>query len=401
MELTPIHAFGIYGPIRDNVVVYKYDREKEGVIFPVGGHLAAFTPEENEMNFFERKQSNNDAITALALSPSQKVVAAAFHGSLGDGAQVNIFKTGSRQRITTLLHRSKINSMCFSTDSKLLIGSSEDLITIWSWEKEKLDYSESITGTITRLSCPLRSTTSFGLLICSTGTCHARVWVASSRHRLNNFMIMQNQAKEQKFIFQDHTWLKNNDNEGVLRLALVMEPRKKTTGPESVCFSDISIAIYQVNHNLTSTRPCLDLEETIPISLNENIKIFSIAPFNTTPGFYLGGSKGTLLAYEHEQDRNGEVTFTQSHQFRKPETNEGFTSIQGFSANEDTFLIVSDAMKVYTYCLSNSGDRETEEDNEFIPFIPNYHHGGIVDIDCSVEKSLLGCCGGRENVISI
>jgi WD40 repeat protein len=398
MQVTPTHAFGIHGPIRDNIVIYKHDRDKEGVIFPVGSQLVAFDPEENKMNFFERKQNDNDAITALALSSTKnQVVAAAFYGSSNDGAQIRICKTNNRQNISTLLHRSKINSMCFSGDSKLLICASEESITIWSWEKEKLDYSESITGSITRLSCPLQSITSFDLLISSTGTCHARIWVASSRHRLNNFMIMQNKAKEQKFIFQDHTWLKSNDNEDNLRLAVVMEPRRKTTGSDSASLSDISIAIYQVNENPTSTRPSLDLEETICI--DEKIKIFSIAPFQSSPGFYLGGSKGTLLAFEREQDRNGEVTFTKSHHLRQ-DMDENFISVQAFNTNNDNLLVLSDAMKLYTCCIGNS-ENPKDDENVFIPFISNDHCGGIVDIDCSLEKSLLVSCGGIENKILI
>ena len=399
MDLVPTHAFGIHGPIRDNILVYKHDRDTKRFIFPVGSQLVSFDPKDNQMEFFDMKKNHHGPMTAMALSPSQKVVATASCGNnLSDGAQIHIFKTLNRRRITTLPHRSKINSICFSGDSRYLICASEDSINIWSWEKEKLDYSESITGCITRLACPTQhmNITSSELLFSSTGTSHARIWMASSRHRLNNIMIMPNQAKEQKFIFQDHVWLRNSDSEDPLRVAVVMEPRRRSVGCETANLSDISVVIYQVNDNTTSS--FLDMEATIPLSLDRNVQIFSIAPFRST-GFLLGGSKGTILVFDYEQGRNGEATFVKSHHLKK-ETDESFTLVQGLLGNTESILAVSDAMKVYTCCVSNSLS-ENVCDEIFSSLISNTHHGGVVDIDCITEKPLMVCCGGMNNIISV
>lgn len=399
MDLVPTHAFGVHGPIRDNILVYKHDRGANRFIFPVGNQLVTFDPKDNQMEFFDRKKYHHGHMAAMALSPSQKIVATAFCGNnVGDGAQIHIYKTLNRKKITTLSHRSKINSICFSGDSRYLICASEDSINIWSWEKEKLDYSESITGSITRLACPPQpmNITSSELLFSSTGTSHARVWIASSRHRLNNVMIMPNQAKEQKFIFQDHVWLKNIDNEDVLRFAAVMEPRKRNAGCDTINLSDISVVIYQVNGNTTSS--FLDMEATIPITLDRNVQIFSIAPFRST-GFLLGGSKGTILAFDLEQERNGDATFVKSHHLRK-DTDESFTSVQSLVGNEESIVAVSDAMNIYICCISNSSD-QTYCNDAFRSLIPNTHHGGVVDIDCITEKPLFVCCGGMKNIISV
>ena len=400
-DIHQIHAFGIHGPIRDNIVVYKYDRNRHGMIFPVGSLLASFDPETNKMDFFDRKQNHcNDTITALAISPNNKVVANAVHGSIGDGAQIHVFQTATRQRVTTMTHRSKVNALCFSCDSKWLICASDDLIAIWSWEKEKLDYSGSITGNISRISRPPQQIDMYDLMFTTTGVGHARIWVASSRHRLNNASVMQTQAKEQKFIFTDHTWLRSSDNEEVLRMVVVMEPRKKSKGPDNTSFSDSSVVIFQLNENVVSTQPSLEIEETIDISLHENVKIFSISQFTCDLSFILGCSKGNLLVYEYEQDRLGGAKFNKTHHMQTMKTTEE-NVLNIHVNNKGNAVVVTDMMNVYT-CWDRDTPTSLMIDNHdfFTQLKLNGHFGGVNSMDCCVERQIFISCG-NDNVLSI
>lgn len=372
------------------------------MIFPVGSVLASFDPETNKMHFFERKQNHcNDCVTALALSPNNKVVANAVHGSIGDGAQIHVFLAVTRRRVTTLTHRSKVNALCFSNDSKWLICASDDLIAIWSWEKEKLDYSGSITGNISCISRPSQQIDTYDLMFTSTGIGHARVWVASSRHRLNNFMIMQNHVKEQKYTFIDHTWLRSSDNQEVLRLVVVMEPRKKSREIDNKTLSDTSIKIYRLNEDMVSTQPSLDVEETMDISLLENVQIFSISPFTSDLSFILGCSSGNMIVYEYEQDRLGGAKFNKTqHMMTDKGSEENIVYIN--VTNKENLIAVSDTMKVYTCSDRDSplNSLNGGDPHRFTSFISHGHFGGVKALDCCIEKPLLVSCG-FDNIISL
>jgi WD40 repeat protein len=395
VEFFPSHAFGIHGPLRDNILTYRsrslgQQQSSESIVFPIGAKLASFYPYDKSIEFFGTDRIALQDITAMTISPNEKVIAVSnFGGTCGEGgAHVYIFALSNKKHISTLLHRSKVVSLCFSVDSKQLIGASDGSIVIWSWEKEKVTLSASINGRITRVSCPPQShhLSASSLLFSSTGPGYARIWMASPRQRLNNTMIMSSQAKEQKFNFQDHTWVRqeSGDQDRLMMLAVIMEPIKQRENQNT------KIMIVNVYNDDQSTRPLMELDQDIDLTaIQEGVKIITISPFATSPGFYIGGTNGCFMIFQRKQETQGEYVFSMSKSLctHKNET------ISCIRESDDKVLLHSNEMRLYTYCAN--------EDSDNLSLIEFGHGGGILDADSSAEKPLIASCGKKDRSIKI
>lgn len=394
LELVIDHAFGIHGPIRDNVLVYatsdSSNRSNNLIIYPVGSRLAAYEPSSRNIEYFNSRAMQD--ITALALSSNQKFVAASNQCYLGDGVEVNVFRTENRRRTNTLLHKKKITSLCFSGDSKQLIAASEGSIVIWAWKNEKVDFSASINSDITRIACPVPLSSAEGLLFSSSGYGHMRLWrtSTSARQRLNNFMVLPSQAKEQQFNFQDHTWIGQGSNKTRL-LAVIMEPFYKGV-VDSSCSGDTTVVIYNVCDLDSSSRPEFQVEDSVQLCS----KIITIAPFAHDLGFYLGGSMGQVFAFERKKERKGEYVYLKTKHFNG-DIDESFISIS--VCERDRLFLFSDSM-----CLYTVDPNELEGDNLtlLVDKSPSGgHKGGIRDMDCCMEKPLITSCGKKDRCIRV
>ena len=394
LDFVPSHAFGIHGPLRDNILTYKarslgQHQPCERVIFPVGAKLASFHPHDKSIDFFGTDRITLQDVTAMAISPNEKVIAVSnYGGTCGEGgAHIYIFALSNKKLVATLLHRSKVVSLCFSVDSKQLIGASDGSIVIWLWEKEKITLSASINGTITRVSCPLHShhVSVSSLLFSSTGPGYARIWMSSPRQRLNNTMIMPSQAKEQKYNFQDHTWLRQDsgDEERLITLAVIMVPMQRRENQKS------KIMILNVYSDDQSNRPLLEVDQDIELAVEEGVQIMTISPFISSPGFYIGGSNGCFMIYQRKQESQGEYMFKAS---KKLSTNKNET-ISCIQESDDKVLLHSNEMRLYTYCAN--------EDSNKLSLVEFGHGGGISDADSSAEKPLIASCGRKDRSIKI
>ena len=384
MELTPSHAFGIQGPIRDNILVYSDSRAIEHVVYPVGCHIVCFDSESYSTRFFEQP-TNYGLVTALAIAPNEKNIAAAYRATIGDGANVVVYRTNGK-RVASLVHRSRVTSLCFSGDQ--LIGSAEDSMNIWSWETEKLSFSTSITtGNITRVSCPPTQGSS-NLLVSSTGKGHCRLWIANARHRLTN-SIIPSPNTEQKYDYRDHTWLTTLGTDQTLFLAIVTEPLSKDGNP---CSEETKVCIYKVTDGTSSSRPRVELDQTIQTELRKGIQITTILAFRSSPGFALGGSKGTVITYDYHHDGGSHQNFVNKKRLSK-ESNGTVVSIQ--NSKEDRLLIYSDENIIHELDIGEfEGERST-----FTDFLTNAGHSrGIDDMDCCMEKPLIVSCGKDKAV---
>ena len=83
LKLAYKHAFGVHGPVRNNVEIITAQDEhgspKDHLLHPVGQHLALLRLEDHEMKFLSLKgvkEKGAREIVSIALAPNRKVVAA-------------------------------------------------------------------------------------------------------------------------------------------------------------------------------------------------------------------------------------------------------------------------------------------------------------------------------------
>ena len=394
-QIVPYHAFGINGPIRDNIVTYRDSKDSDHVIFSAANFVVSLDSETKSTRFFEQPPGTaNGEITALSISRNEKNIAAAYahRATSGDGAQVFIYRTSNRKRVASLVHRSKVTSMCFSGDSKQLIVAAEDSLNIWSWENQKLDFSAAFEGNITRVSCPLGQFSASTLLIASTGQGYCRLWmsIASTRHHLTNSMITP--VLEQKYDYRDHAWLSNVDaNDQTLFLAIVTEPLSKDdNGVFNVpCPQETTVNIFKIVDGISSSRPRVELNQSVQTNLRKGVQIMCIAATRSSPGFALGGSNGTLLLFHQEDDCDGKPTFTNTKRLAN-ENHGAIISIQNRNIHEETLLICSEDKRIYELDVGELQDTNCSC-TDF--YIETGHLGGIDDLDCSIDKPYLVSCG--------
>lgn len=111
-----------------------------------------------------QKSINVREILAFTISPSKKVLAVSEKkvpsqkGTDQSTSQISIYHTQSHLRVRSINNPNKAHytSICFSGDSKYLIGVSgepEQQLSIWRWEKEILYASVDLHTAVTRVCC--------------------------------------------------------------------------------------------------------------------------------------------------------------------------------------------------------------------------------------------------------
>ena len=397
MELDLYHCFGLHGPIRDNVLVYESNDTNnqtfEHLIFPVGNHVVDFLNNDKKMKFFRLENvSSFSKISLMCLSQDTKYLgicneSCSASTTVGDGTQIRIYNVSSHRKVKTLFHRNSITAMCFSDDSKHLIMTSEESLLIWSWEKEKIEYTCPIEGgKINRIRFPPSQTTSI-LTFSTSGPSHLRLWIGSPRQRIHNSLIMPSQSKEQKYNFVDHTWLMN-DKKNYQLLVVVLNPY-----PTKPTFEEKStIMIYKLCNDEHTQKPVMYLEQTFEVEISSRGKVLSIVSFRKSLGFYLGGSDGYLGIFEKKQDRKGECVFqeTETHYIKQKDN----IIIMQPGTDDDKLYLFSDKLNIYSRSMSSIDTYGAEVNGNFIDLLNGgKHYGSIIDCDvCDTGRPLFVTC---------
>ncbi len=397
MELDLHHCFGLHGPIRDNILVYQSNdtnnQNVEHLMFPVGNQVVDFLNNDKTMKFFRLENiSSFSKISLMCLSQDAKYLGICSESysdstTVGDGTQIRIYSVSSHRKVKTLFHRNIITAMCFSDDSKQLIMTSEESLLIWSWEKEKIEYTSPIEGgKITRIRFPPSQTTSI-LTFSTSGPSHLRLWIGSPRQRIHNSLIMQSQSKEQKYNFVDHTWLMN-DKKNYQLLVVILNPY-----PTKATFEERStVMIYKLCNDENTQKPVMFLEQTFDVGIPSGGNVLSIASFKKSLGFYLGGSDGYLGIFEKKEDRKGDCTFqeTETQYIEKKDD----IIIMKPGTDDDKLYLFSDKLNIYVHSMSSMDTYGFEFSGNFFDILNGgKHYGGIIDCDiCDTGRPLFVTC---------
>jgi len=329
-------AFGVNGPIRDNVMFVRtpddFSKEKEVLMYPVGQKVAMYSPEDGKQTFLngDKRNSNARSVLGLAQSPNKKFIAVCEKCGPTDGAQVSVFYISTCNRIRTMIFPSKgdFSSVVFSGDSKMLVTVSEapdSQLVVWAWEKEKISMSTNLTSKVTRISCSAFSTAT-NLQITATGHGYLRLWtVAGGTNLKQQALVSQAQEHEN---FTDHCWLTSSKE----CMAAVTEGSTGSTSRTA------SILLFRT----TEEAPFLELQKKIPVLLRGKTRLECIA--NYGKGFILGGTNGFFSVYEKNDDRKDPYMLIKTFYYQT----ESFYSICA-SANDEQ---VSGVHRLAQHCAA-------------------------------------------------
>ena len=135
--LTPRYAFGVTGPVRDNVGVVTIPDSRsdssslavEYLVHPIGQQIGLYRVEDGSMQFFSGRAKNVREVLAMTVSPNKRSVAVCERVSDAATGQVSVYSASDCKRIRTLTHPLKGDfvSCAFSGDGKLLaaVGASD------------------------------------------------------------------------------------------------------------------------------------------------------------------------------------------------------------------------------------------------------------------------------------
>jgi len=395
MKLSPFYAFGINGCIRDNLVVYSDPNGNEQVVFPVGSNLVAYNKETRSTSFFEAQKHllvKNSPPTSLSIAVNEMYIAVAYTATNGDGGLVVVYNTVTRKRVATMLNRSRVTSMCFSHDTKHLICACEDSLSLWLWENSKLEFSAAITGTITRVGCSLFQFSPSTSLFVTSGRGHNRLWFASNRSRnsLTNTKLSQTEANESKYQYEDNTWLNTGKKEQDMLLAVIAIPLKKDeNGTLSIPYHDDTVInIYRIADGISSSRPRVEHDQTIALDMQKDVCLTTIAALRSSPGFAIGATAGTILLYEYQGVAGNQKKHVKTKQVSNG-SDSPVVSIFNTNMHDDRLLVYChnriDTLNISEFEVTNSSIQ---------PFLVDAgHKGGIVDLDCCLEKPYVVSCG--------
>jgi len=381
------YAFGIYGPIRENILVVN-----DELIFPVGNHVAVYNSvrKDKSLEFFDRDKTCSSYVSALALAPNKKILAACFNETnTGKGAQIHFFNIADRHHLCSLLHKNNIQSIVFSNDSNQVITASEKSLIVWNWEKGNITFFSSISGSITRLSCPFL-TQSGDLLFSATGLSHFRLWTASSSQQLHDFVVPQLQSKEHQYNFPDHCWLRGCNDQDSNILAVIMEPDLRLSDRKKN--DDTAVVIYQLYLSKLTSKPTLELKQTVSIS---TCNVLCLSSLPSAMGFYLGGTEGFFSVFKRNESCHEEYEFLSTKLLQKSKENIIYISS---GCDESEVFLFSESMRVFTYSLNTL--YKSEDNNDEISSVDTFreHPGEILDSDCCVEKPLIVTCNSDHSV---
>ena len=381
LYFNPIQSFGIHGDSRENVLSYQESNGDDKLIFPSSGGCVKYDVRSKTSTFLEPSPDqlvHNSPPTTLAINPINTHLAIATSAADGEGGVVAIHKISGSSKKITLLNRSRIKSMTFSTNR--LICACKDSLSVWLWQANKLEFSAALSTNINRV-CQSSSDDLFA----TVGQGHCRLWIASKHHRLTNTKLTETESIESKNHFQDCAWLKTKgDNDGLLFAVLTMPLKKNKDGALSVIASQTQVQIVKIVDGITSTRPRVEQMQKLDLNIEGDAEFSVIQSFQSSCGFAVGGTLGRIILFEkYENDK-----FVQSRVISQPNVGR-ILSMESCRQDEEKMIVYAKGWIGYLRITELDDQHEKCEQ-----VISNWgHEDGIVDFDCSTEKALIASCG--------
>ena len=254
----PCHAFGVRGPLRDNVDYLSENR----LIFPTGKRVCTYAIEKNEIEFIElhpdvqkvigmsvapnrkrvafcelslaeggtttlatggnnnnnnptegkESKSSSSSTTTSSSSSSTSTSSKSPRGGLnprGYKSQVSVYHAlqGTHLRTLTLPNMKGVfTNCCFTADNKFLVavGSAPDYkLAYWKWSNMKLIGSTSMPSEATRIRVNPNNSSQ----VTTTGVNHCKLWTLEKDLSLKCSSLLV-QKTEKNEVFVDHAWTK-------------------------------------------------------------------------------------------------------------------------------------------------------------------------------------------------
>ncbi|KAG5187053.1 WD40-repeat-containing domain protein, partial [Tribonema minus] len=421
------YAFGVSGPVRDNVgFVLAEDSSLEGedhgaeyLVHPVGQQLAMYRMDDGSMQFFTGRAKNVKEIVALAISPNKRAVAVCERTDDAAAAQVSIYSVATAKRVRTLTHalRGEFTSCAFNTSSKLLAavgGEAEAQLVVWAWEKGKVVRAGGAGGgahhgpRVTRLHFSpdddARLTTS--------GPQHLRIWytMPDGAQKVHSLLPSGREFDA----LADHTWLRSSsgssgggtggggggggDNTAApggsggggggggtaarMVAATDGEGVRDTRGASILVFDAIA------------AHPFLELRQMIQAHLPGSSRLETVVP--CAKGFLAAGggvASGFLSVYEATADRRAPYALV-----RALPTRAGALTALAVSRGGETAVAYARAGRLLALPLA-SVDALDESADHFVSLLPGGTHcGAVVAADVAVHKPLLATVGADRRL---
>ena len=330
----PFHAFGVRGPLRDNVDYLSESR----LIFPVGKRVCTYVIEKKKTEFIELHPDVLQVI-GMTVAPNRKRVAfcelSSAEGGTGansaasaigegksnkEGKEAKESREGREGKEGKISPRGQINpngfksqvsvyhalqgvhlrtlsfpgmkgsftNCCFTADNKFLvaIGSAPDCkLVYWKWSNMKMIGSVSMASEATRIRVNPNNSSQ----LTTTGPNHAKLWTLEKDLSLKCSSLLP-QKKEKSEIFVDHAWTKmgtgSNGQEGGFILVATEKGNVLVLqlNPEGHCEIRQTIHLFAASHHK-----------------HHHQKIETIQ--SSAKGFVVGGTCGYFAVYEQTDDQ--------------------------------------------------------------------------------------------------
>ena len=361
--------------------------------------VAAYDANKKTMDFFKESRRESQEVTSLALSHNEKFLAICDRDEKMPETQVAIFSTISRKQLRKMTGTSKegsILSACFSRDSKLLVTSSKEMITVWLWEKEKINLSMQISDTITRVRCPMMPFINNPIsdhVFSASGLRHLKLWTLAD-NKLSSCMVMPSLFKEKQHKFTDHIWLKDEKHQfAAVADNIIGNSMENINNPmqnRKVC-----IMIFQVSEK--SNRGSFQIEpiHTIDVSCKMSTSVETICGYKN--GFILAGNCGFLSFYQKNLMKGQEKSnFCHISSFACGEK-DNFTSLC-VKEDEDQVIIFNNRKRLLSIPVE---ELKVADDSEIIEKFEEclpVHIGVILDMDVSLQNSILATCAQDRSI---
>ncbi|CAM9422149.1 unnamed protein product, partial [Choristocarpus tenellus] len=396
--ILPRHAFGVEGPIQDNVAFVAIpDPDTEGgglmleyLVHPVGQQIALYRVDDGSMKFLQGRQKNVREILALSVSPNKRVIAVCEKGRQpGEdpgSAQVSVYHVASFKRIRTMLFpgRADFLTCCFSGDNKWLLtigGEPECVLVMWNWEKEKVMSTAQVHGMATRAVFNPHKHSCFT----TSGPMHLRLWSTSSESVFKPHSLLPQSQEQDNFV--DHTWIRGRSGQPT-RMAAITDG-EGVLGQSMHAHRGASVLIF----DSTDVHPFLEVKQTIQVELPGSCRLETLVTFSK--GFIVagGGVNGFLSVYENMDDQRDPYMLIKNF------TAKG-SALGGLAVNRNSEMVYaySKTNELLTFNLGNV-DVLDEGENHFHMLLPGGNHvGAVVDMSACMMKPVVATVGADRSL---
>eukprot|EP00397_Hematodinium_sp_SG-2012_P003973 GEMP01003983.1.p1 GENE.GEMP01003983.1~~GEMP01003983.1.p1 ORF type:complete len:1382 (+),score=370.47 GEMP01003983.1:167-4312(+) len=372
--LSHKHVFGLKTNVNHNV----HFAEETQIIYPAGNNTILYYTDHKTQRFFPGSD-NGQGITALAISPNKRFLAAAEMST--PSAIINIFDLVTSKKKKTLTFSAdadgiavchEIVSMAFSSENKFLItqsgmahkGDSHWTLVYWAWDKARPMASMKVSNAQNAPIYEVSFNPTDSSVICVTGE-HIFKFLRLQEGTFKTIPSQLSKYREQQS-FLCHSWLQD---EGLV-----------------VGCQNGELLVFDITGEYRHT--------LAPKEGQARLKVTCVASFSK--GFVTGGEDCTIRVYEKSEDTN--ESYRQAKQLKLDSTFNASIESVAISPSEECLVVTTSSGQLYQHSLLSSDLLKSEEAPQFETVLTSFHIGPILGMDVCVRKPLVVTCGADKTV---